>query len=740
MELAKLKELLSQKIDTQDKLVEILEQETELSSSYYPSKLECKFVGAYTLNGFYRGVFADTAVMTSVTNPSQRWWMVREWLRYCLTYRHVPWSHIGSVVYSPWISGFPHVSIKDPQRIAYTASIEDGERDTQRIVTLSRFLRSREANWKLKDEYFAEAEAALRAELTTELLLLPSDFIPQVYENGPSSCMRYTGHERLDRYWKWSNLGCHALEPLVNAPGFRIAVTRSKDGEAFSQRAVVWDNPNDPTDKRYIRIYGSGPLQRRLESNGYSKGSFAGTKLKMVRAAIDDGRDDMIAVVCPYLDSNGTTNNGEGVMLVDGELHIISPKVYDRLSRKGFVVEYTSGTDAYKVLKPYTAADLEWTDSSGNKHSYTVCAPVSILLEDGTEATVADNSLEGYTVCRTLRNGLVTDVYCKSPQTFRNSARLWLDNEANRAFCGYIKLDEAIYPEMGWFEKTYAIEAYNGKWIRTSHVCRLYQEDGTYLIAHVDHVPDRKKYKRVRMVEGKPTLVRKTMQAVEVTLNRRAYKGIPGVHPEIVKAENGKFYHCNGTERIILMGSANTYVPSNWEDVTFTEESERKVREGIRELAQRGGSQRELAAGIARNLMYGGAPHRWYMAIYQANKDNPKQLMTEAVANVAAAADYENAIRNAFYDKLMATVLDEVTKIDDERIAKEAEEAAAQAAPVTSTEEGNSNGTSLTTEAGQDRPEIDATRAAGSAPASSYRFEVRDAAGAVVYRTEAVPL
>ena len=55
MELAKLKELLSQKIDTQDKLVEILAQETELSRSYYPSKLEDKFVGEYTLNGFYRG-------------------------------------------------------------------------------------------------------------------------------------------------------------------------------------------------------------------------------------------------------------------------------------------------------------------------------------------------------------------------------------------------------------------------------------------------------------------------------------------------------------------------------------------------------------------------------------------------------------------------------------------------------------------------------------------------------------
>lgn len=200
------------------------------------------------------------------------------------------------------VSLIPHISEKDPNLVAYTPSTIEGERDKQILTTFGRLLRKTCALWT--DEFIADKEASHRAETTgTYTLATDREEIEYIFRNlqGSSTCM---GH--ASSHW-----GLHDdLHPshAYAAPGFAIAYIRAQDEDKVTSRAIVWQNPDNPTDKRFVRVYGDQLLQRMLARDGYQLKSFEGAKLR--KLPVPDSPDRF---VLPYLDGvDGVQSYEEG--------------------------------------------------------------------------------------------------------------------------------------------------------------------------------------------------------------------------------------------------------------------------------------------------------------------------------------------------------------------------------------------------------------------------------------------
>lgn len=214
-----------------------------------------------------------------------------------------------------------HQSEDDPTQIAYNRSIDNIRRNIQTRTRpgkyLTQFFSDVLSPAEIKE--WAEKQVAA-ATCVAELKFIENDNPDgwvDVYERGPSSCMR--GKDAVKVY---------ALE----GNGLRLAYLQT--GEDIVSRCIVVDATNDDEIKGWVRIYASEQrwyttMRQMIEAAGYTEQTnLNGVKIKLI--------DTYEGYVCPYIDyGNGgeqtvSLNHSDGTMIIGGG-------DYDATNTDGFV-------------------------------------------------------------------------------------------------------------------------------------------------------------------------------------------------------------------------------------------------------------------------------------------------------------------------------------------------------------------------------------------------------------------
>jgi hypothetical protein len=342
--------------------------------------------------------------------------------------------------------------------VAYTPDPEAGEADKQVRTTMSKLLRKFFPS--LSDSTIRDIDAAHRADLLGELELISGPDIAEAYQQkGPHSCMSY-------KRGNWNGIGAFHPCDAYNAPGFSLAVMRNSKGE-ISARSLTWINPDDPGDKRYVRVYGDTALKRRLERNGYVAAGFAGARLKKIQMPSNTDDPDTVLFVAPYLDgvhgSPGGKHDGRYVV-PDGEwLRIVDTETASNINKvvsdsaqltnaNGYVRISRSAIKALRELEkpcPITGLPISILDRS--------CTPVwyggeytlvhRSAVPEGSPAFLGYSSPDYYMWLPILQaEGHET-------KTFVHDARMLIDNKYTREAFGYVMLSPKYYPDAGWVLK-----------------------------------------------------------------------------------------------------------------------------------------------------------------------------------------------------------------------------------------------------------------------------------------------
>jgi hypothetical protein len=188
-------------------------------------------------------------------------------------------------LYGAHLDLYPHISVVDPEKLAYTPSSEWGEQDRQKRCTLAAFL----------DAEFKHAPGAERRVVVAELsparlsFVHDTDEIIDLYKRGPSSCM---SHDEGDY-----SSSVHPVSVYGGASDISLAVLQTPD--VIMARALVWQRK-----KRFARIYAVNEavrmqMEKALADDGYEYGGFDGARINRIA----DGYD----FVLPYLDRTDTT-------------------------------------------------------------------------------------------------------------------------------------------------------------------------------------------------------------------------------------------------------------------------------------------------------------------------------------------------------------------------------------------------------------------------------------------------
>lgn len=230
---------------------------------------------------------------------NERWWLEREFARMIYgVYPERP-DFLGWIEGSFKLAAYAlHPSKEDPMMVAYTASREDGMRDKQVRTTLGKFLRKH--FHLLTDAHIQSLEQAYRAEMDpTFFVATTPEEIEWVYTkmDGDSGCMRYT----VKGHWYKYDMKVHP-SIVYAAPGLGVAYL--KRGDVPVARAVVYQNPDNPDDKRYVRLYGAAVLKRKLERAGYKLDNLAGAHLRF------EPHKEPGWHIMPYLDGPGGARDG----------------------------------------------------------------------------------------------------------------------------------------------------------------------------------------------------------------------------------------------------------------------------------------------------------------------------------------------------------------------------------------------------------------------------------------------
>lgn len=229
-------------------------------------------------------VFRPSPAETDVwQSRSQRRFNTGEW-------KDIPWSVSGECS-----NHYTHIAYEKPGQVAFYRDEESGVLDKLTYMKPGRYL----------TEFYPTMDAAQMAEYiahvtartvgTYTLATTPED-ISRIYNTakGPDSCMRRKTSAEYD--WQplldSGRMPCHPCAVYGNSD---LALAYTGPIDAISQRAIVW-----PEKKRFVRIYGTGPLRHLLLRDGYNPGSFAGAKIRRVR--FRDPESGESALVTPYVD------------------------------------------------------------------------------------------------------------------------------------------------------------------------------------------------------------------------------------------------------------------------------------------------------------------------------------------------------------------------------------------------------------------------------------------------------
>lgn len=366
------------------------------------------------------------------------WWLAREYMR--IFHGVYIETEVTRALNRSFAAQYcVHVSNEDRNMIAFTPTVEMGQQDRQLKMAIGKFMRKYFLLWT--DEQIQKMEARHRSEINATFeIATTKEEIYKVYTSmvGDSGCMRHT-KTHFDTVEHPS--------AVYEAPGMGVAYTKDSDG-AIKSRSVVWVNPSDETDKRYVRIYGDSILCRLLERAGYRKSHLAGAKFK---AILQEGTQ----YVFPYLDGPGGAQSeldGSYVaMLDDNWLLCLTSKEAKTLDDGEQTVVRCKSTGGRISLRRIT--DIEYvSDFSGIKYSRLV-EPKFYYMVDGQVKTIARKETETLTNVKsvlTLVNGDRELVLVPADSAVFYYLRDWLDTPENRANCGFTKLSPVYYPEGRW--------------------------------------------------------------------------------------------------------------------------------------------------------------------------------------------------------------------------------------------------------------------------------------------------
>lgn len=238
-------------------------------------------------------------------NSGDSWWLLREMAReqiglYPTATPTLEWLRSASGMAGSY---FPHISKSDPTMVAFTMDHNSGVNDRQVKTTVGKLLRRFLP--LMSDAQIATLEARHRAELSDEFLVAETlEDVERVYTEmrGDTGCMRY-GRSN------WSFQDYHPSAVYASpATGVRVAYLQDTSGAPVA-RTVIYDNPDDPKDKRYVRLYGAHKrLEVLLKRQGYRLAGLAGAKLPALIDGHFGGRDYSGSTryyVMPYLDNPG---------------------------------------------------------------------------------------------------------------------------------------------------------------------------------------------------------------------------------------------------------------------------------------------------------------------------------------------------------------------------------------------------------------------------------------------------
>lgn len=183
---------------------------------------------------------------------------------------------------------WPHISVGDKSKIAYTRDDRAGDSDKQTVTSVGKYIRR---HFTALPDHEVRAIAALYVADECKFVTTMDDMIYQI-QNGAGSCMN----------WKDADAEHHPYNTYDPKYGWHMAVRM--EGSTPMGRALCMTDPDNGNKffvRSYRRVDGYSPADEALEawltSKGYEKRrGWAGCSLKYIPQ-----RDSFLA---PYLDGN----------------------------------------------------------------------------------------------------------------------------------------------------------------------------------------------------------------------------------------------------------------------------------------------------------------------------------------------------------------------------------------------------------------------------------------------------
>ena len=500
----------------------------------------------------------------------QRWYLVREAARQALDVYPTMTSVMVQVIATMRLGVYCiHISRDDPSMVAYTPSIEDGMRDKQVRLSFGKLLRKLVV--LATDTHIQALEASHRSEMDPSFeVARTQEEIQRVYTQmrGDSGCMRY-----LPSNWDLPA----DLHPSAayNYAGLGVAY-HEVEGEIKS-RALIFDNPDDPKDKRYIRIYGDIALKRKLELSGYKLGSLDGARLRAISLhELRPGRHSKHQYLAPYIDGPGgrQDHDAQWGYRIKGEdcIRVTTTDKAQRLQGLGYTVANLKRTDCIHTITEVDLDKLTFTCGLTGKAYNGLEEEACWVYHEGEVKRVAVTALprgyrdyQAFTYVPTAEGDEDefdrVNIWVHHEEIYSNKFfdDRWmhggrvLDNPVNRKQVGCVLLEPTTYGENVWVHGSETVEC-EGTWYRRSDCMIVFDAEGTLAFMPAHKVEDLRKTKEYVAVAPKGSVKAishvKNPQLV-MTLGKR--RCVSGWH-DVLKLADGTWDYSQNVEYVRILG------------------------------------------------------------------------------------------------------------------------------------------------------------------------------------------
>ena len=367
--------------------------------------------------------------------PESAYWVWRENARFRWDYKPALFvdqlHNMGALKSDLWWH-FPHVSVEEPQLVAYTPSPDYGQRDRQVRVKIGRYLQQFYGDVLNSEQIRSMANGLKTLDLRWATT---ADEMEHVYVNGPGSCM---GGEKFTR---------NTHPARVYASGdFKLAYLYDTVINQIVARALV------STDNYFVRVYGPEEVALRdmLEAEGIERqGSWGGERLTYIEADYDNG------YVMPYLDGS---EQDVGLVREDGVR-------FWRIGVRGEITLTANETCGVVSDEPrgYCDACEEHTDES----------PDDLEYSEYHDIHIGRCCIESYRYARTS-SSRHSSTWVHEDEVIYNEddGDYYLESIAED--CG------VVYCEYGgeWRNADNCVQDHNGDWVLSEDAIVVYNADG----------------------------------------------------------------------------------------------------------------------------------------------------------------------------------------------------------------------------------------------------------------------